>query len=98
MFPRDGEFTLRESDTLDVITKEGPSIAIVIFGGVQYYTGQWFPMKAITNAAKAQVSSRIHTLFYVYLFIALSTRFWALGATSLPSNFRACSERGKTRY
>ncbi|KIJ16813.1 kynureninase [Paxillus involutus ATCC 200175] len=54
MFPRDGEFTLRESDTLDVITKEGPSIAIVIFGGVQYYTGQWFPMKAITNAAKAQ--------------------------------------------
>ncbi|KIJ68990.1 hypothetical protein HYDPIDRAFT_172492 [Hydnomerulius pinastri MD-312] len=54
MLPRDGEFTLRESDILDVIAKEGSSIALVIFSGVQYYTGQWFPMKAITSAAKAQ--------------------------------------------
>ncbi|KAH7889307.1 pyridoxal phosphate-dependent transferase [Phlebopus sp. FC_14] len=54
LFPREGEFTLRESDILDVIAKEGQSIALVIFSGVQYYTGQWFPMKAITKAAKAQ--------------------------------------------
>ncbi|OAX43542.1 kynureninase [Rhizopogon vinicolor AM-OR11-026] len=54
MWPREGEYTLRGSDILDLITKEGPSIALVIFSGVQYYTGQWFPMKAITNAAKAQ--------------------------------------------
>ncbi|OJA14854.1 hypothetical protein AZE42_00797 [Rhizopogon vesiculosus] len=54
MWPREGEYTLRESDILDLITKEGPSIALVIFSGVQYYTAQWFPMKAITNAAKAQ--------------------------------------------
>ncbi|KAF8557252.1 kynureninase [Imleria badia] len=54
MFPRHGEFTLRESDILDMIAKEGPSIALVIFSGVQYYTGQWFPIKAITNAANAQ--------------------------------------------
>ncbi|KAI9571223.1 pyridoxal phosphate-dependent transferase [Boletus coccyginus] len=54
MFPRHGEFTLRESDILDLIAKEGSSIALVIFSGVQYYTGQWFPIKAITDAAKAQ--------------------------------------------
>ncbi|KAG2157340.1 pyridoxal phosphate-dependent transferase [Suillus clintonianus] len=54
MRPREGEFTLRESDILDLIAKEGPSISLVIFSGVQYYTGQWFPMKAITTAAKAQ--------------------------------------------
>ncbi|KAG8217825.1 pyridoxal phosphate-dependent transferase [Butyriboletus roseoflavus] len=54
MFPRRGEFTLRESDILDTIAKEGSSIALVIFSGVQYYTGQWFPIKAITDAAKAQ--------------------------------------------
>ncbi|KAF9246192.1 pyridoxal phosphate-dependent transferase [Melanogaster broomeanus] len=54
LFPREGEFSLRESDILDVITKEGPSIALVIFSGVQYYTGQWFPMKEITNAAKTR--------------------------------------------
>jgi kynureninase len=56
MCPREGEFTLRESDIMDLIAKEGPSISLVIFSGVQYYTGQLFPMKAITTAAKAQVS------------------------------------------
>ncbi|KAG2367494.1 pyridoxal phosphate-dependent transferase [Suillus spraguei] len=54
MCPRQGEFTLRESDIMDLIAKEGPSISLVIFSGVQYYTGQLFPMKAITTAAKAQ--------------------------------------------
>ena len=58
MFPRHGEFTLRESDILDTIAKDGSSIALVIFSGVQYYTGQWFPIKAITDAANAQVSLR----------------------------------------
>ncbi|EGN95407.1 hypothetical protein SERLA73DRAFT_186379 [Serpula lacrymans var. lacrymans S7.3] len=52
--PRTGEFTLRESDIIDLITKQGNSIALVIFSGVQYYTGQWFPMQAITKAAKEQ--------------------------------------------
>ncbi len=55
MHPRQGEFSLREEDILEVIEKHGSSIALVIFSGVQYYTGQWFPMKAITKAAKAQV-------------------------------------------
>ncbi|KAF5391367.1 hypothetical protein D9757_002003 [Collybiopsis confluens] len=52
--PRPGEFCLREQDILDVIQKEGPSIAIVILSGVQYYTGQLFPMEAITRKAKEQ--------------------------------------------
>ena len=55
MNPRQGEFTLREEDILEVIEKQGSSIALVIFSGVQYYTGQWFPMHSITKAAKAQV-------------------------------------------
>jgi hypothetical protein len=55
MHPREGEFSLREDDILDVIEAQGPSIALVIFSGVQYYTGQLFPMQAITKAAKAQV-------------------------------------------
>jgi len=54
MFPREGEFSLREEDILEVIEKQGPSIALVIFSGVQYYTGQWFPMQSITKAAKTQ--------------------------------------------
>ncbi|KAJ7046686.1 pyridoxal phosphate-dependent transferase [Mycena alexandri] len=52
--PRPGEYTLREQDILDTIAREGASIALVIFSGVQYYTGQWFPMQSITRAAQAQ--------------------------------------------
>ncbi|GJE87207.1 kynureninase [Phanerochaete sordida] len=52
--PRPGEFTLREEDILDVIAKQGETIALVLFSGVQYYTGQWFPMQSVTKAAKAQ--------------------------------------------
>jgi len=53
--PRPGEYSLREEDILSVLTKEGPSIALVLFSGIQYYTGQWFPMKSITEAAHEQV-------------------------------------------
>jgi len=52
--PRKGEYTIREEDILEVIAKEGKSIAVVIFAGVQYYTGQCFPMKTITKKAKEQ--------------------------------------------
>lgn len=38
-----------------MIAKEGATIALVLFPGVQYYTGQWFPMKSVTKAAKGQV-------------------------------------------
>ncbi|KZT60427.1 kynureninase [Calocera cornea HHB12733] len=50
--PREGEYTLREEDILDVIAKEGPSIALICFSGVQYYTGQLFDMQKITHAGK----------------------------------------------
>ncbi|KAF8894549.1 pyridoxal phosphate-dependent transferase [Infundibulicybe gibba] len=52
--PREGEYTLREQDILEIIAREGSSIALVLFSGVQYYTGQWFPMKSITEKAKQQ--------------------------------------------
>ncbi|XP_071320853.1 kynureninase [Trachinotus anak] len=48
--PRPGEETLRTEDILEVIEKEGDSIAVVMFSGVQYYTGQLFNMAAITEA------------------------------------------------
>ena len=54
--PREGEYSLRPNDILDLIAREGSSIALVLFSGIQYYTGQWFPMESITRAAKEQVS------------------------------------------
>ncbi|XP_068575501.1 kynureninase [Cebidichthys violaceus] len=50
--PRPGEETLRTEDILEVIEKEGDSIAVVMFSGVQYYTGQLFDMAAITEAGQ----------------------------------------------
>jgi kynureninase len=52
--PRAGEITLRLEDIEEVIAREGQSIALVMFSGVQYYTGQLFDMQRITAAAQAQ--------------------------------------------
>ena len=47
--PRNGETTLRTEDIIRTIEEE--PIALVLWPGVQYYTGQWFDMPAITEAA-----------------------------------------------
>ena len=51
--PRDGEYTLRTEDILAQIETHKDSLAIVMIGGVNYYTGQAFNMQAITAAAHA---------------------------------------------
>ncbi|KAL8276874.1 hypothetical protein RQP46_010702 [Phenoliferia psychrophenolica] len=54
VFPRTNEWTLRTSDILDVIEREGHQVALVIFSGVQYFSAQRFDMKSITAAARAK--------------------------------------------
>ena len=49
--PREGEHTLRTEDILQAIKQHGEKISLVIFGAVQYYSGQFFNTKAITKAA-----------------------------------------------
>jgi kynureninase len=51
IFPREGEDTLRTEDILEVIASHADQLALVLFGGINYYTGQLFDMKAITVAA-----------------------------------------------
>lgn len=49
--PREGESTLRTQDIIEAIEREGDSIALILLGGVNYYTGQAFEMQPITEAA-----------------------------------------------
>jgi len=48
--PREGEFTLRTEDIIKSIEEHADQLALVIFGAVQYYTGQFFDIKKITTA------------------------------------------------
>ena len=48
--PREGERTIRNEDIIATINKAGSSLALVMIGGVNYFTGQVFDMKAITEA------------------------------------------------
>jgi len=47
--PRRGESLIRDEDVLDVLEREGESIALVMLPGVQYYSGQVFDMAEITR-------------------------------------------------
>lgn len=49
--PRKHEYSLRTEDIVSVIKEHGDSVAVVLFGGVNYYTGQYFDLKTITKAA-----------------------------------------------
>eukprot|EP01117_Protostelium_nocturnum_P020343 TRINITY_DN9100_c0_g1_i1.p1 TRINITY_DN9100_c0_g1~~TRINITY_DN9100_c0_g1_i1.p1 ORF type:complete len:446 (+),score=152.04 TRINITY_DN9100_c0_g1_i1:90-1427(+) len=46
---REGEDNLRTEDILQLIEERGDEIALVMFSGVQYYTGQFFDIKKITE-------------------------------------------------
>jgi kynureninase len=50
--PRDGEHTLRTEDVEALLEREGSSIALVLFSGVNYLTGQLFDIARITTAAR----------------------------------------------
>ncbi len=49
--PRDGEHTIRTDDILSAIQQHSEITSIVLFSGINYYTGQLFDIKKITDAA-----------------------------------------------
>lgn len=51
MKPNPGAYIIEEEDILKAIEEAGDSLALVMLGGVNYYTGQFFDLKKITDAA-----------------------------------------------
>jgi kynureninase len=55
---REGEHNIRLEDVLDKIAEVGEELALVLIGGVNYYTGQVFDIKTITAAGR-QVGAKV---------------------------------------
>ncbi|MBS1781698.1 MAG: kynureninase [Bacteroidetes bacterium] len=49
--PKEGCHTLDDGDIITAIEEAGDSLALVMMGGVNYYTGQFFNIEQITKAA-----------------------------------------------
>ena len=51
--PREDEFTIQTQDIVHLIEKHADQLAVVMFAGVNFFTGQLFDMKRIAAAARA---------------------------------------------
>jgi kynureninase len=49
--PKHGSHIIEEEDIVAAIRTAGDTLALVMIGGVNYYTGQWFDLQRITAAA-----------------------------------------------
>ena len=74
--PRPGEHTLRTEDVEAKIAELGDSLATVLFGGINYYTGQVFDMAAITRAGHAVGATVGFDLAHAAGNVALSLHDW----------------------
>jgi kynureninase len=52
--PRDGESAIRTEDIAAILEAEGDEIALIMLGGVNYYTGQVFDFEIITRLAHSK--------------------------------------------
>lgn len=76
--PRDGEDLLRTEDIEALLAREGDSIALVMLGGVNYYTGQAFDLPRITAAAHAAGAKAGFDLAHAAGNLALELHDWGV--------------------
>jgi len=76
--PRAGEKTLRTEDILKAIDDNKDSLALVLFGGINYYTGQLFDIKAITEAAHGVGAIAGFDLAHVAGNVPMRLHYWGV--------------------
>ena len=74
--PKNNMTYLETSDILQVIQDQGHEIALILFSGVQYYTGQFFNLEAITEAGHAQGCTVGFDLAHAVGNVPLSLHDW----------------------
>lgn len=74
--PKAGEHTIDEDDIINAIEEAGDSLAVVMFGGVNYYTGQFFDLNRITKAAHGVGAYAGYDLAHVVGNIPIELHNW----------------------
>jgi len=75
--PRDDEFCLRGEDIEAFIEREGKSIALILLGGVNYVTGQYFDLPGIVAAGQKQGCTVGFDLAHAVGNVPLQLHDWA---------------------
>ena len=76
--PRDGERLIREEDILAAIEANADELALVFFGGVNYFTGQLFDIPKLTKAAHAVDAIAGFDLAHAAGNVSLSLHEWGV--------------------
>jgi kynureninase len=76
LYPRQGEHAIRHEDVLSAIEKNKNELGLVFIGGVNYYSGQVFDMRSITEAGHKVGSMVGFDLAHAIGNIKLSLHEW----------------------
>ena len=74
--PREGESTIHDEDWTAAIEREGDRLALVMLGGVNFFTGQRFDLARVTEAAHANGAIAGFDLAHAVGNVPLSLHDW----------------------